>query len=125
MSWTLFFCGLTAWYFFSVHMLFEKRYEQASLHLAGQRAEKPGLLKASKILTHLVILNFAVFLFVYGFSISWLDSIFVVVGSYIGSLVLILITRGPLADALLWVNHCIGWIALPASSAALWYLAFY
>lgn len=117
MDWSLFYISAALWYFFGEHFAWSARL------MAMRDAGLPlpdAIIKASRLLCGLTMLNLTIFLFVYGFMSSWLWSVIIVVGGYIAAMLLIFLTRSFQGTAM----HKLGWLAMPALSIGIWWVAF-
>lgn len=117
MNWSLFCMSTALWVFFFEHFVWLKRFEamaEHGLHIPS------AISSMSKTLTMVTMFNLLAFLLVFGFKISWLWSVAIVVGGYVAALALAFITRGSQGTLL----HKIGWFAMPILSIGIWVAAF-
>lgn len=116
MDWTLFYMSSALWIFFTEHFLWQKRFEAMAEH--GMQV--PAIISSvSKALTMITMLNLVVFLFVYGFKVSWLWSLAIVIGGYVAALAYVFLTRRVPGTLV----HKVGWIGMPVLSIAIWVYA--
>lgn len=79
-----------------------------------------SFISVSKFITMITMINLLVFLFVYGFKVSWLYSVSIVVGGYVAALAYSFLVRGVQGTLI----HKIGWVGMPVLSVAIWLYAF-
>ena len=117
MNWSLFFISTALWVFFFVHFLWLKRFEAMGEH--GMHIPS-SVSSASKGLAMVTMLNLLAFLLIYGFKVSWLWSVAIVIGGYVAALAFSFLTRSGNGTLL----HRIGWVAMPVLSVGIWFAAF-
>ena len=113
----LFGISSTLWIFFSEHFIWLKRFEVAANH--GVQAPS-SFLGFSKVLAMLTMFNLLAFFFVYGFKVSWLWSMVIVIGGHAAALLYVVVTRSMHGMFI----HKLGWLGMPILSIYLWYVAF-
>lgn len=118
MTWSLFFVALAIWVLFGDHYDWLTRFKQMTE--AEFFSPPAGFVAASKILCAVAVWNLIVFFVVYGIKISWLWSSIIVIGGYFASI----IVSKLIGNIYSTLRHKIGWIAIPALSISLWFLAF-
>jgi len=110
------------WVFWGCLLAVRQRVEQ--MYAAGFGSGDTSFLKVINVANGLVLINFIIFFFVYGFKHSWLHAAAIVVGGYLICFAFIALLR-LLGLNLGFINFLarVGLVAMPAGAIGMWLLA--
>lgn len=119
MVWSLVALSTALWVFHAEYFVKEQQFREfqsCGVPIPDQTIKHISLLRKA------TATNLVVFLVIYGVKVSWVTSIFIVVGGYVTSLAMIAVAAYAQMHGTMLFR--LGWVGIPVFAIAMWLLAF-